>query len=371
MLQYLMRRAGIILTVTLFFLFSPGLSLTVTAQAKEEIMETQVTRILEEKTITVLGKKQQHQKIELRITKGSGEGKTIVIEAGTLPVANAPRYKAGDRLTVAYSKDARGKDLYLIRDYIRREYLYALFAVFLVLAVMIARMKAVTSFLGMGFSFFIIFTSILPNILSGRDPVVAVVIASIFMIPVTFVLSHGMNRKTVIAVLSTFLSIIITGILSAVFVNLTRLTGFSSEEAGFLQIYKQGTVNMQGILLAGIIIGAMGVLDDITVSQASIVYELKETDRKLTSRELYGKAMKIGRDHISSIINTLVLVYAGASLPLMLLFVHNPHPFGEIINYEMVAEEIVRTLVGSIGLILAVPITTVLAAITAGSRKQP
>ncbi len=365
-----MRRACVILTavLTVFLLVNP---LPAAAQAKEEIMEAQVTRMLEEKTITVLGKKQHHQKIELKITKGSREGETIVIEAGALPVANDLRYKPGDRLTIAYSKDARGNDLFLIRDFIRREYLYALFAVFLVLAVLIARMKAITSFLGMGFSFFIIFTSILPNILSGRDPVIAVVLASLFIVPVTFVLSHGMNRKTVIAVLSTFLSIIITGVLSAVFVHLTRLTGFSSEEAGFLQIYKGGAVNMQGILLAGIIIGAMGVLDDITVSQASIVYELKETDRKLTRRQLYGRAMNIGRDHISSIINTLVLVYAGASLPLMLLFVHNPHPFSEIINYEMVAEEIVRTLVGSIGLVLAVPITTILAAMTAvSSRKQ-
>jgi uncharacterized membrane protein len=118
---------------------------------------------------------------------------------------------------------------------------------------------------------------------------------------------------------------------------------------------------MKGILFAGIIIGALGVLDDITVSQAAVVFQLKKANKKLSQKDLYNQATNVGQDHISSMVNTLVLVYAGAALPLFLLFVNNPHYFSEIINYEIIAEEIVRTLVGSIGLILAVPITTLIA----------
>jgi uncharacterized membrane protein len=184
-----------------------------------------------------------------------------------------------------------------------------------------------------------------------------------FIIPVTFYLSHGFNKKTHVAIVGTIISLIITGVLAAVFVNISKLTGYASEEAGFLQSEIGGTINMKGVLLAGIIIGTLGVLDDITVSQSAIVYQLKKANKKLGFRQLFSRAMKVGHDHISSLINTLVLVYAGVAMPLLLLFVNNPRPFSEVINYEIIADEIVRTLVGSIGLITAVPITTVLAAL--------
>ena len=154
-----------------------------------------------------------------------------------------------------------------------------------------------------------------------------------------------------------------------IFVEAAKLTGFASEEAGFLQVAKQGAMNMKGLLLAGIIIGVLGVLDDITISQSAIVFQLKEANEKLKFNELYKRAMNVGQDHISSMVNTLVLVYTGAALPLLLLFIDNPHPFSEIVNYEIIADEIVRTLVGSIGLILAVPITTVIASLVAEKAR--
>jgi len=172
-----------------------------------------------------------------------------------------------------------------------------------------------------------------------------------------------------VAIAGTIVALVITGILAGIFVEAARLTGFASEEAGFLQVAKQGTVNIKGLLLAGIIIGVLGVLDDVTVSQSAIVLKLKEANSQLKPRELYNKAMDVGRDHISSMVNTLILVYTGAALPLLLLFINNPHPFTEIINYEIIADEIVRTLVGSIGLILAVPITTLFAALTVGKKR--
>jgi len=169
---------------------------------------------------------------------------------------------------------------------------------------------------------------------------------------------------------STFIALVITGILANVFVEVAKLTGYASEEAGFLQVAKQGMMNIRGLLLAGIIIGTLGVLDDITVSQAAIVQQLKEISSKISPKELFSRAMNIGRDHIASMINTLVLVYTGASLPLLLLFIDSSHSFSEVINYEIIAVEIIRTLVGSIGLIAAVPITTFLAVNFMGKRRR-
>ena len=207
-----------------------------------------------------------------------------------------------------------------------------------------------------------IFAFILPQISAGHDPIFIAILASLFIIPVTFYLSHGLSRKTTTAVAGTFIALIITGILATIFVNVTRLTGFSSEEAGFLQAEKGGLVNIKGLLLAGIIVSVLGILDDITVSQASVVHQLKKLSPNLTLMQLYSKAMEVGRDHIASVVNTLVLVYAGAAMPLFLLFIDSSRPFGQVINHELIAEEIIRTLVASIGLILAVPITTFLTA---------
>jgi len=193
---------------------------------------------------------------------------------------------------------------------------------------------------------------------------------SLIIIPVSFFLSHGINRKTLSAIAGTLIALTITGLLSYVFVEKAKLTGFASEEAGFLQNIMQGSVNIKGLLLAGIIIGVLGVLDDITISQSAIVFQLKEANSNFGFTQLYRRAMKVGQDHISSMVNTLVLVYTGAALPLLLLFIHNPHPFSEIINYELIADEIVQTLVGSIGLILAVPITTAIAALAVKRQKN-
>jgi uncharacterized membrane protein len=153
----------------------------------------------------------------------------------------------------------------------------------------------------------------------------------------------------------------VTGVLAQVFMKLSSLTGMSSEEAGFLSAYFPESLNMKGLLLASIILGGLGILDDITISQASIVAELYATGQK-SFHALYTHAMCVGHDHIASMINTLVLVYTSASLPLLMIFLGSSKPFMEVINYEFIAEEIVRTFVGSIGLMIAVPITTMIAA---------
>lgn len=335
-----------------------------------ESLEAVITNILEEKEIKFGEEKQLYQKLKLSVTRGSLEGQSITVENGNLPSANVVKYKKGDKLIVEYSKDFEGNDVFFISDYVRRDALLWLFIIFIAIAIVVGKIWGITSLLGMGFSFLVIFKFILPQIINGSDPVFIAIIGSLFIIPVTFYLSHGFNKKTHVAIASTAIALVITGILANIFVEAAKLTGFASEEAGFLQVARGGRVNIKGLLLAGIIIGALGILDDVTVSQASVVQQLKETASKLKFSELYKKAMKVGQDHVSSMVNTLVLVYTGAAMPLLLLFIDNPRPFSEVINYEIIADEIVRTLVGSIGLIAAVPITTFLAVLTLGAKLK-
>ncbi|MBU0975109.1 YibE/F family protein [Patescibacteria group bacterium] len=330
--------------------------------SKEETLEANVIKVLEEK--------EPYQKLELFITKGLLNGATVVVENGVIPLANIQKYQVGDRVIVNYSTDFEGNDFFYIIDYIRRDSLLQLFIIFVVLVVLIASWRGVASLIGMGVSFLIIFQFILPKILAGGEPIQIAIIGSMLIIPITFYFSHGFNKKTTIAIIGTIISLIITGILAGFFVESSKLTGFVSEEAGFLQIDKEGSLNIKGLLLAGIIIGVLGVLDDVTISQSAIVFQLKKVDPKLKFEELYRRSMDVGRDHISSMVNTLILVYTGVALPLLLIFVDNPHPFSEIINYEIIADEVVRTLVGSIGLVLAVPITTIIAVLFVEKRNK-
>jgi uncharacterized membrane protein len=362
-----------LLISTPFLFFSAG---RIVAQGNElelptdEALEAEVIQVLEEGLIIseYTDKEQVYQKLKLLVTKGSLKDKEIIVESGNIPSSNLPKYKIGDKIIVSYLKDPEGNDVFIISDFIRRDSLAWLFFIFIILTIAVARWRGLFSLLGLAISFIVIFFFILPKILSGWDPVGVAIIGSFIIIPATFFFSHGFNKKTLIAMVGTLIALVITGFLANTFVEVSKLTGFASEEAGFLQVASYGEINMKGLLLAGIIIGVLGVLDDITISQSAIVFELHKANAKLKFGELYKRAMNVGQDHIASMVNTLVLVYTGAALPLLLLFINNPHPFTEVINYEIIADEIVRTLVGSIGLVLAVPITTLLASWTAAKK---
>lgn len=357
----------ILIALPFFVLSSPQMIL-----AQDETLEARVEKIIEEKEIIPMGSEQPqlYQKLKLLVTKGSLKDQEITVENGNVAVANNLKYKVNDKVILTSGKDLDGNDYFTIIDYIRRDSLTLLLVLFVISAVIIAKWRGLLSLASMGVSFLIIFSFILPRILAGSNPVLIAILGSLIIIPVSFFLSHGFSKKTFVAIAGTFIALIITGVLSNIFIEITKLTGFVSEEAGFLQSYNPGLINMKGLLLAGIIIGALGVLDDITISQSAIVFQLKEANEKLKFDELYKRAMNVGQDHISSMVNTLVLVYTGAALPLLLLFINNPHPFSEIINYEIIADEIVRTLVGSIGLILAVPITTIFASFIATQKHK-
>lgn len=347
----------LIIVCFLFLLFFFTSSLV---YAEEQTFEGRIVKLLEEKG--------NYQKIEVQVLTGDKKGESVVVENGMFTSSEVLKYKIGDGVVLNSTQVEGGSEFTVIADHVRRPVLAFLFAIFVILTVVIAGRWGLTSILGMGYSFYVIFVFILPMILKGYDAVLVAVIGSIFIIPVTFSLSHGLNKKTFVAMIGTAISMVIVGLLSSLFVDLAKLTGFAVEEAGFLQYQLGDVINLKGILLAGIIISTLGVMDDITVSQSSIVDELRKANSKLSKKQLFLRSMNVGKDHISSMVNTLVLVYSGAALPLLLLFVNNPHPFLEVINYEIVADEIVRTMVGSIGLILAVPITTYIAVNSYGKQ---
>ncbi|MEA2498969.1 MAG: hypothetical protein QOH26_1374, partial [Actinomycetota bacterium] len=314
--------------------------------------------------------------VTVQLEEGEDEGETFSFDYSTGPRTRAIR--AGDNVIVGSVDESQqqGEALpgqqppkYFFLDYDRRVPLLALAIVFSLVVIALSRWRGLAALAGLAVSLLVLVKFVLPAILEGSDPLwVAIVGGSVIMLLALY-LAHGLNAATTTAVLGTLTALFLTGILALLFVNISIFTGAGSEEAAFLQI-TQSQVNLQGLLLASIIIGTLGVLDDVTVTQASAVWELHRANPEYGIRNLYRSGIRIGRDHIASTVNTLVLAYAGASLPLLILFSVSNRGLSQVLNTETVAEEIVRTLVGSIGLIASVPITTGLAALVVTGGRQ-
>jgi len=219
--------------------------------------------------------------------------------------------------------------------------------------------------MGTLFSLAVVFFFILPQIVSGRDPVLVSIVGSVALLAVSTYLVYGWNFKAHAAMIGMMISLMLTGVLAWMFVGWTRLTGMSVEESSYLVFELGPDLNFRGLVLGGIIIGTLGVLDDICIGQSSAIFELVNANRDLSWQQLFRRSLNIGRDHIAAMVNTLLLAYVGASLPLMLVFSIYQEPIWRRINREPIAEEIVRTLVGSLGLVLAVPITSLVASLMA------
>ncbi len=344
-----------------FFAFVPA----VFAQSPEEKHTAQVVAVTEDKTIEVApGVNQPYQKVLAQITDGTAKGKTVTIELGGAAASNEnQRMKQGDTILLSHVRKIDGTDLFQFTDFIRQRPLLFLAIAFAIAVIAIGRIRGLTSFLGLIISFAVLLKYILPKIVAGYDPVVVAVSGSFAILLVTLYLAHGFSRKTTAAVIGTTISLVITAFLAKYFVDITRLSGFGSEDATTLSMFPGVNLNLQGIFLAGIIIGALGVLNDVTIGQAACVFELQEANKNLSVGQLYKRALRVGQHHIASLVNTLILAYAGASLPLLLIFsISGGEPLSILLNREMFASELVRTLVGSLGLVSAVPITTAVAA---------
>lgn len=338
----------------------------VLAQSSDEVFQAEVIEILQEKEfINEDGSSSIQQNIKLRGLESEWQNKEIIFQGiADYQVIKSNIYQVGDQVLVAFSPGPGGEEIYYITDYIRYPSLYWLALIFVLLVFLIGRWKGLRALIGLAASFFVIMKIIVPQILSGSSPLLISIFGSILILLLVIYLTEGFKQKSHLAILSVVFSLIIVGILAILFTNISRLTGLAQEETMFLIGFGKTMINFKGLLLAGIIIGTLGVLDDAVISQIASVEQLKTANPDLSKKQVYFNSMKIGVSHMSSMINTLFLVYAGASLPLLLLFTINEPPFlsfNQIINNEMIAIEIVRTLAGSVGLILSIPIATFLA----------
>jgi uncharacterized membrane protein len=311
---------------------------------------------------------QQCQLVKATIESGAEKGKRIEIQLGAGGLD--PDVDPGDRIRAAKTpKPPKGAPAvagtgYTLYDFERRRPMLILAALFVVVVLLFARLRGALSLVGLGISLVLVLLFVVPSILDGNSPLLVAMVGSLAVALTTIPLAHGWGPKSLAALLGTAASLILTALLALLFTNMTHLTGLSSEEAIFLQL-GAANVSLQGLLLAGMVIGALGVLDDVTISQSSTVLALRKANPGLTLRRLFGLALDVGRDHVSATVNTLVLAYVGAALPILLLFSAADLGLSNALNLEVVAKEIVATLVGSIGLITAVPITTALAALLA------
>jgi uncharacterized membrane protein len=328
-----------------------------------ETVRAQVDEIIEEGETDLGGTVQRYQIARVEILEGEYAGILMEIDYGQRQVLSGNTYlEPGDKILVTMGSSADNVLTAYFVDFVRVTPLLWLLAAFVVAILLISRWKGLRSLLSMGFSLWVIVSYIIPHILAGEDPVRVSIIGSAILLGVTLYLTYGWNLKTHSAVLGMVFVLVITGTLAWIFVAFTRLTGTGDEESLFLIQMLDSRINLRGLLLGGMIIGALGVLDDLVTTQASAVFELYGANPGLGFRGLYNAAMRIGQDHVAATVNTLVLAYAGASLPMLLMFSLGRGDYGYLVNFSFVAEEIVRTLVGSLGLVAAVPLTTVIAA---------
>ena len=278
------------------------------------------------------------------------------------PTTATQPLEVGDHIVLAYFPNSPPEFQYAFADRQRRGPLYLLIGLFTAVVLVFGRWRGLRALIGLVVSGMVVIVFILPALLEANSPLAVALTGSAAIALVALYLAHGFTVATTTAVLGTLVSLGLVGFLGSVFVGAADFTGLATEEATYLQL-TAGQIDLQGLLLAGIVIGALGVLDDVTVTQVSAVWELRRANPALRRWDLYASAVRIGRDHIASTVNTLVLAYAGASLPLLLLFTQANQGLTDVLNGEAVAVEVVRALVGSIGLVCSVPITTALAAV--------
>lgn len=292
--------------------------------------------------------------VRVEMLDGERAGEVVVIADDHLLL------EKGDRFFFNYTRYEDGTEIFATTNIDRRISLLVLALCFVGVVIFVSGAQGVRALLALAGSFFVIVYVLIPGILAGWSPIfLSVGIASLVLFCAIF-FTHGFSRESLVAYLGTMGAVAFTGLLSYGAIHGAHLSGFTDEASTYLNFHTNGTLDFQGLLLGAMIVGALGALDDIAITQVAVVRELLHANATLSKKEIYWRAHRIGKDHISALINTLVLAYTGASLPLLLLFSFSPMPASIILNTEIVATEIVRMMTGSIGLVLAVPAVTLL-----------
>lgn len=333
-------------------------------QETNEVVRAEVLQVIDEFERDIAGTDAVAtvQSLRIELLSGTRAGEVVVFENEAVPL------QLGDRFFLNYLQTQQGDEFFLYKDYDRRWQLLALGGLFVLLMLSFGGWQGVRALSSLALSIAAILFVLVPLLLAGYNAaLVSLLVAGVILALVLFG-THGLRPHVTIAFVGTWSAVLVTCGLAAWWVHTLRLSGFGAEASVYLNFATDGTLDFAGLLLGAIIIGILGVLDDVSITQASVVQELKRANDELSVRELYARAIRVGRDHVSSLVNTLALAYVGVALPLVLFLSTSQAPIGELLNQEIVAAELTRIIIGSIGLILAVPFTTGVAAWWFGTR---
>ena len=343
--------------VAIFLIVSP---ITFAQELHNEYKATwrgKVLEITEQEMREIPGTDTEHlyQTLYIEILDGPRAGEKLTIENDYLALEER------DTFYFNYLEYIGGEEVYAVINIDRRESLIIFLLLFIAVVIAFGGWQGARSLLALAGSFAAIFYILLPGLLQGWNPLlVSFAVASTILFGAIF-FTHGFNRESAVAYGGTMLSVLLTGILAIIAVDMNDLSGFIGDESVYLNFNTRGSLDFTGLLLGAIIIGVLGVLDDIAVTQAAVVSELYNSNPAMGAREVYRRALRVGREHVGALVNTLILAYTGVSLPLLLYFHQSPLGFDSLVNAEIFATEIIRTIIGSIGLIMTVPIVTALA----------
>jgi uncharacterized membrane protein len=366
--------AGFLTVVGLIALWPEGTGLTTTIENAEEFgfvtdeFKATVESVREgECSYSTEEDRQLCREFSFIVHEGPDAGGVVLLPEFNLTFGvRAPDLAVGDQVKLGYEPSTF---FYFYADRDRETTLVVLAVVFAAVVIALGRKRGALALLAMAMTVAVLIGFIAPSVLDGNDPVLVAVVAGSAIAFVSLYLTHGFTPTTTVALAGTLASLALTLAISAVFFAFAQFSGLATEEGLTLPLVAD--INLSSLLLGGAVIGALGALDDVTVTQVATVAELHHRNNRLTIPELVTSGIRVGREHIASAVNTLLLAYAGASMPLLLVFAAADQPLGVVANSEIVALEIVRTLCGSIGLVAAVPVTTLMAALLVGTSGLP
>ncbi len=348
---------GMQLLIILTLLLCPMTAQAAEPAFEDTVMRAEVVSILlsGDRAIEGTTVSETYQRLSVRVIEGKQKGMVIEVENST-PIAFAP----GD---VFYLHTVEGEigPMYAVGEPDRRWVLFGLGVLFVLVTIVGAGMAGVRSLLSLVVSFVILLFGLVPALSSGAPPVLTSIAFAVVMLAVAMLVTHGLKRATLVALAGSVAALVFAAVVAEIAVSLAKLSGFASDETVYLNFATDGMLNLPALLLGGILIGIVGILNDVSVSQVHTVIEISGANPSLTKGEVLTRAVRVGQEHLGAVVNTLPLAYAGASLPLILLFYGSDAPALFILNREMFAVELIRTFAGGIGLILSGVIATGLA----------
>lgn len=368
-------RVGL-LSLALFFAFGvPSVQAQVpgqmeTTQSAVVVLKAQVLRVIGTETKSIPGTENTglYQTLSARLLSGADTGKTITVENDYLALEPDDTF-----YLIHTTNTAEGIDAYTVLEPDRLPALGIMFGLFILVVILIGGWTGLRGLLALAASILLVFYALLPGIAAGYDPVVVASLVAGLIVIFGSYLTHGVNRTTSAAVLGLVATVVVTAFIAKFAISFTYLSGFSEESTVALNFASEGSIDFVGLLLGAMLIGALGILYDAAIGQAIAVEELLRAAPAAPRRYIFTRAMRMGREHIGALVNTLAIAYVGVALPLLLLFQsYGAESFLQTINHEMFATEIVRAIVGSLGIVLAVPISTLAALIllTHSSKKS-